>query len=212
MKMNFGSISAIALWRVDRRPEAGFALRRAADHAPQVEAYGRAFAQALAEEPSIPVYAGPERNLIVTSSEVCHKHGVGVLIKRFFSSHLDAVTLRSLSHFEGIEEVGGTHLCLPFEELSPAELQTRLRRLLAPYAIRRIMCVPFRREESIYAIAAQEVTGAALCTYVMDDRNVMIRTRTIACCRSYSSARPCGWPSPRSSRWRTPSSTISIST
>lgn len=164
----------LALWRAGRRDEAGFALRRAADHAPQIEAHTRAFETAVANQPSIARYEDNCRDLIVTSAENCRKHGVGVLIKRFFSSHTDIVTLRPATYYGGIEEVGGTHLCVPFEEFSSGELQTRLRRLLAPYTIRRILCVPFRREECIYAIAAQEVTGARLCTYVMDDRNVLI--------------------------------------
>jgi Tfp pilus assembly protein PilF len=164
----------LALWRAGRRAESGFALRRAADHAPHVEAHRRAFARACAEEPSIPVYAGRQRNLVVTSSENCQKHGAGVLIKRCFATHLDTVTLRPATYYEGVEEVGGTHLCVPFQELAPAELRTRLRRLLAPYEIRRMVCVPFHREECLYALAAHEVTGARLCTYVMDDRNVLI--------------------------------------
>ncbi len=164
----------LALWRADRRSEAGFALRRAADHAPQVSAYARAWASARRAEPALPGYADRGRDLVITGSENCQKHGAGVLIKRCFSPHADTVTLRPATFYEGLEEVGGTHLCLPFEEITPAELQTRLRRLLAPYTIRRILCVPFNREECLYAIAAQAVTGAPLCSYVMDDRNILV--------------------------------------
>jgi hypothetical protein len=165
----------LALWQAGRRLEAGFALRRAADHSPHIEAYEAAFAAARAAEPTIPVFAGNERNLVVGGSEQCQKHGTGVLIKRSFGSCLETITLRPQTSYEGVEEVGGTHLCVPFEDLPPAELETRLRRLLAPYRIPRILCVPYHRAECTYALAAQTVTGAKLCTWVMDDQNIHIR-------------------------------------
>ena len=164
----------LALWQAGRRAEAGFALRRAADHAPHVAAYAQAFARAAAAEPSIPRHDGRERDLVITGSENCQKHGAGVLIKRHFSAHLDTVTLRPATYYQGVEEVGGTHLCLPFQEVPAIELQTRLRRLLAPFKIRRILCIPYHRRECVYALAAQEITRARLCTYVMDDRNVWL--------------------------------------
>ncbi len=164
----------LALWEAGRRAEAGFCLRRATDHSPQVEAYQSAFRLALLAEPSIPVYAGKERNLVSSSCENCQKHGAGVLIKRFFGSQLDAITLRPATFYGGVEEAGGTHFCVPTEDLTDRELEVRLRRLLAPYQVRRIMLVPFTRDECILALAAHTVTGAKLCTYVMDDRNILI--------------------------------------
>ena len=164
----------LAQWRAGRQAEAGQALRRAADHAPHVAAHRAAFELVRRLEPSLPGPEGPERALVVASSENCQKHGAGVLIKRFFTGHAGTITLRPFTFYEGMEEVGSTHLCVPFQNLSAAETQTRLRRLLLPYAVRHVLCVPFRREECLYALAAQAVTGARLCTYVMDDRNVLI--------------------------------------
>ena len=163
----------LALWRAGRRAEAGFALRRAADHAPHVEGHRRAFTAARRLEPSIPDYVSAERDLIIASSENCQKHGAGVLMKRIVGSQMDVISLRPATHYAGVEECGTTNLCLPFEELPMPELETRIRRLLAPYKIRRIISVPFDRETCLYTSAAHEVTGARLCAYVMDDRNVL---------------------------------------
>jgi hypothetical protein len=163
----------LALWRAGRRAEAGFALRRAADHAPHVEGHRRAFTAARRLEPTIPDYISAERDLVVASSENCQKHGAGVLMKRIVGSQFDVISLRPATHYAGVEECGTTNLCLPYEELPMPELETRIRRLLAPYKIRRIIAVPFDRETCLYTSAAHEVTGARLCAYVMDDRNVL---------------------------------------
>lgn len=164
----------LALWAENRREEAGFALRRAADHAPHARNHQRAFAEALRLEPGIPVHDGRKRNLVICGSENCQKHGAGVLVKRFFGGHLDTITLRPASYYDGVEEAGATHLFVRFEEYPPEVLRTRLARLLAPYQVARIMCIPFDRKETLYAIAAHAVTGARLCAYVMDDRNVLV--------------------------------------
>ncbi|HZZ57527.1 MAG TPA: glycosyltransferase [Opitutaceae bacterium] len=164
----------LALWADNRREEAAFALRRAADHAAHEANHGRALAEALRLDPRIPLHAGKDRNLVICGSENCQKHGAGVMLKRFFGGHLDTVTLRPASYYDGVEEAGATHLYVRFEEFSPRALRTRLARLLAPYRIRRILCIPFDRKECLYALAAHELTGARMCAYVMDDRNVLV--------------------------------------
>jgi hypothetical protein len=41
-----------------------------------------------------------------------------------------------------------------------------------------MMCIPHRSIECAYAIAAQDATGARLCTFVMDDRNILVAAET----------------------------------
>ena len=167
-------VLGLSLWRSGQLAEAGFALRRAADHSPHEPVYQRVFATALALEPTIPVHAGRRRNLVVAGAENCGRHGVGVMIDRYFGRHLDTITLRASTSYDGVEETGSAHFLLEWREgAPPAEVQTHMRRLLAPYEVKRIMCIPGRRCEIAHGAAAHEVTGGRLCTFVMDDRNVL---------------------------------------
>jgi len=167
-------ICGLALARAGQLAAAGHALWRAADRDRTEPDFDRAYTSIARLEPSAPPRLDLKRNLVVASSENCQKHGAGVLVKRFFGRHRDTISLRPATYYDGVEEAGAVHFYVPYRELPPRRLQTRLRHLFLPYALQHIMCVPFRREECLYALAAQEVSGARLCTYVMDDRNVLI--------------------------------------
>ena len=168
----------LSLWKAGRRVEAGKALRRAADHAPHEPQFARALAEARRLDPSVPEISAKPRSLVVSSSENCHRHGVGVLVARYFGADFETITLRSSTCYDGVEEAGGVHLCIPYTGRVPAELRTRIARLLAPYQVVRIMCIPHRSIECDYAIAAQDATSARLCTFVMDDRNILVAAET----------------------------------
>jgi len=96
-----------------------------------------------------------------------------VLLRRFFPDSGDFVTLRSATNYQGVEEFGGVNLLLGDPTLTPPELRLRLRRLLAPWRIRRILCVPFTALDFAHATAVRALAGAPLATYVMDDQNVV---------------------------------------
>ncbi|MEY2853849.1 MAG: hypothetical protein RL030_981, partial [Pseudomonadota bacterium] len=114
-------------------------------------------------------YATP-RDLLFSHVEVTRLQGTGVLIERFFPDSSGFITVRSRSLYQGVVNFGGLHFSLDLPGLTEAARRTLLQRLLAPYKIHRILCVPFFAADFMHAIAARELTGAPLCTYVMDDQ------------------------------------------
>jgi len=110
------------------------------------------------------------RDLLICGSEMCRRHGTGILMQRAYSDSSDFVVLRSQTLYDGNEEFGGSHVVLDAFGLTAEERRRRMRRLLAPFNIRRILCVPFGPEDFHNAIEAKAMLGVPLCTYVMDDQ------------------------------------------
>jgi hypothetical protein len=114
----------------------------------------------------------PVRDLLITAIETNDHHGVGILLQRMFGQGEDFVCLRTTSQHGGHEPFGSNHheLCSRF--LTDAETEHHLKAILALYQIRRILVVPYYREESVHGVLAKRLTGAPLCTYLMDDQNI----------------------------------------
>ncbi|MFT3829749.1 MAG: hypothetical protein QM691_08605 [Opitutaceae bacterium] len=114
----------------------------------------------------------PVRDLLITAIETNNNHGVGIILQRMFGRGEGFVCLRTTSQHGGHEPFGSDHheLCSRF--LPDAEAEQHLRAILALYQIRRILVVPYYREEFVHATIAKRLTGAPLCTYLMDDQNV----------------------------------------
>lgn len=117
----------------------------------------------------------PERDLLITAVETNERHGVGVLLRRIFHDSSEFVCLRTTSLYGGHEPFGTAHheLCSRF--LTVSQVREHLAGILALYRIRRIVCVPYYREEFVHAVLAKEATGAPLVTYLMDDQNIFAR-------------------------------------
>jgi hypothetical protein len=112
------------------------------------------------------------RDLIITAVETNSHHGAGILLQRLFPDSSKMVCLRTTSLYGGDEPFGVGHheLCSRF--LTVAETEVHLRRILDLYQIRRILCVPYYREEFVHGVLAKRITGAPLCTFIMDDQNI----------------------------------------
>ncbi len=111
-------------------------------------------------------------DLLITASETNSHHGVGIFLQRLFPNSTDFVCLRTTSLYNGEEPFGSAHHELCSRYLPLKETEEHVRRILALYDIRRILCVPYYREEFIHAILAKRITGATLCTFLMDDQNI----------------------------------------
>lgn len=110
------------------------------------------------------------RDLLLSHVEVTRLQGTGVLLERFFPDASTFVTVRSRSLYKGVVNFGGEHFSMDLPGLNEASRRAILERLLAPYNFRRILSVPFFPSDFMHAVAAREITGAPLCTYVMDDQ------------------------------------------
>lgn len=157
LAVGHGQIAGEALRDADRlRPGLAF-IARWMERARQLECTG--------------AYDRP-RDLLLAHVEVTRLQGTGVLLQRFFPQAEAFVTVRSRTLYQGRLEFGGVHFSLDLPGLSDEARRALLRRLLAPYRIRRILCVPFFASDFVHALAAKELTGAPLCTYVMDDQTL----------------------------------------
>ena len=112
------------------------------------------------------------RDLLITAVETNSHHGAGIMLQRLFPDSSEFVCLRTTSLYRGEEPFGAAHHELSSRFLTLDETEEHLRRILALYKIRRILCVPYYREDFIHAILAKRITGAPLCTFLMDDQNI----------------------------------------
>jgi hypothetical protein len=116
----------------------------------------------------------PIRDLLITAAETNSHHGVGILLQRYFADSSEFVCLRTTSLYNGEEPFGAAHHELCSRNLTWRETEAHLRQILSLYEIRRILCVPYYREEFVHAVYAKAITGAPLCVYLMDDQNVFV--------------------------------------
>jgi hypothetical protein len=114
-------------------------------------------------------------DLFISAVEINDHQGVGILLRRYFPANQTAVSLRSRSQYGGREDFGGQHWELRSQFLTLAETEGKLRKLLSGVSVRRILAVPYYREDFVHAVLAKKITGAPLCVFVMDDQNVFTR-------------------------------------
>ena len=113
-----------------------------------------------------------EADVIITSCEVSPAHGTGTLLLRMFSASSHIISLRTSNFYDGTQEFGGAQFCLPLAQSAPPEILSWVKWCLAGTRVRHIMVLPYLPADPRVALAVQEVTGAPLCTYIMDDKNV----------------------------------------
>ncbi len=127
----------------------------------------------IAAQPHPP--APPEEaasfDAIVSHVEVTEQHGVGVLLKRLFGTAPGIISIRSQDQFGGEQQFGERQLRLhhgnaprPAVYASVAALDGRIGRILA---------CPYFADDVWTAIALADVHGARLCTWLMDDQNLV---------------------------------------
>lgn len=113
---------------------------------------------------------GKSFDLFLVHNEVSRKHGTGVLLERYFGGGDSIVTLRGKNHYDGSCDLTATHLLLDPVGLSEADEAALFEELISNFPIRRILCVPYYDVDARRAVLAQRLTGAPLCSYVMDDQ------------------------------------------
>lgn len=151
-------------------------LLRAQELAPHWQAVETALSSLSASRNPIEVAHPRPRDLLITGCEVSSTHGTGILLQRAFPDSADFITLRSQTIVEGHEAFGDSHLVLDSRTLDDRQLERKLRQLLQPFSIRRILSVPFGGADFRHSLAARAITGAPLCTYVMDDQTAFAST------------------------------------
>lgn len=124
-----------------------------------------------ASESSVPA----ERicDVIVTPVEVNNSHGTGVLLQMLFGREENIISIRSLDQYGGRQDFG-----LPLRIVHGADSRdaafARVEQALRGIAVRRVVCVPYKPDDVMTAIAIHGIFGASMCTYIMDDQNIAV--------------------------------------
>jgi hypothetical protein len=109
---------------------------------------------------------------VVSHVEVCHAHGTGVFTNLLFGGTPRIVSIRSRDQHGGRQEFGDRAVRLGHD---PHARRARLADLLSALRgcdVRRIVSIPYFREDVANALALSDLFGAPLCTFMMDDNNV----------------------------------------
>jgi hypothetical protein len=113
-----------------------------------------------------------EVDVVVTFNEVNARHGTGVLLQRIFGEVPDIVSLRGWNTHGGDHAFGSASRCLPRTGLSRREIFGIVLRWLGPAVPRRVLCIPYKPDDVLIALAVKEVFDVPLATWIMDDQNV----------------------------------------
>lgn len=124
---------------------------------------------AVVSSGKVPVNA----DVVVSHNEVNDSHGVGVLIQKIFGNGPELISLRSQDHFGGHQRFGKANLRLAHGESSRREIFVTVLNAFADTHVSRVVCIPYYADDVKNAIALKHAFGARLCTYIMDDQNVV---------------------------------------
>ncbi len=111
-------------------------------------------------------------DVVINVVEINDRHGVGILLQRIFKERSRTISIRTLNIYGG-EQSFGVYDLLIGKGLSRPEIVSKIEKALAEHTIHRILCVPYHAEEILAALAVRELSGAEICTYLMDDRNLL---------------------------------------
>lgn len=115
-------------------------------------------------------HRGQPVDVVVSHAEVNDRHGTGVLTQRLFPDGSALGSIRSRDDYDGRQRFGAWSARLP--QPDPAAAAARVAALLGGARVRRVLAIPFYPDDVLTALALQQLSGAPLCTYVMDDRNL----------------------------------------
>jgi hypothetical protein len=112
-------------------------------------------------------------DVIINAVEINDRHGVGVLLQRIFKDRSRIFAIRALNLYGGNCTFGQYNHLLSAIGLSRTEIFSRIQKVLAQHTVKRVLCIPYHAEEIFAALAVHELFGAEICTYLMDDQNVI---------------------------------------
>jgi hypothetical protein len=124
------------------------------------------------KSPSLPRAALTGADVIITPNEANPRHGIGILVERFFGAFPNTLSIRSQDSFGGEQKFGTHQLRISHAGLSRWESYELILKLFNGSTVRRVVCIPFFADDLITAICLRELFGCQLCIYVMDDNNI----------------------------------------
>lgn len=120
----------------------------------------------------LPNSAMTAADVIITPNEANQRHGIGIIVERFFGAFPNVLSIRSQDSFGGEQPFGAHKLRVSHAGLARWESYELLLKILHGSTVRRIVCIPFFADDLITAICLKELFAVPLCIYVMDDNNI----------------------------------------
>lgn len=114
-------------------------------------------------------------DVVITPNEINTRHGTGLLVKRIFGTGANTISIRSADTYAGDHQFGDLSLSISHRGCSRPESFKKLLKQLEDVTIRRILCIPFFKDDLITAIALKEIFNVPLCTYILDDQNIYVK-------------------------------------
>ena len=118
--------------------------------------------------------AGEAIDVVVTTNEINDLHGTGPMVKRVMKGGPPVFSLRTQSDW-GFQDFGEWTAVLPQQGLMRAECSRNVTRVLTGHRVRNVLCVPYWPDELLTSIAVHDEYGAKICTWIMDDHNIVSR-------------------------------------
>jgi hypothetical protein len=114
-----------------------------------------------------------DADVIINAVEINDRHGVGILLQRIFKDRSNIISIRALNIYGGDHSFGEFDCSIGAIGLSRAEIFIEMQKALAGHTVKRVLCIPYHREEIFMTLAIHELFGATICTYLMDDQNIL---------------------------------------
>ncbi len=121
-------------------------------------------------------YIPEEFDVIISVCEINSRHGVGFLLQRIFANSQDILSLRSLNLYDGQQAFGRYHCCMELLDYSPGNVQAKLSEIFKKRCPRRILSIPYSRNDVLISLALKEMFDVPLLTYIMDDQNIYVKS------------------------------------
>jgi hypothetical protein len=112
-------------------------------------------------------------DVIINAAEINDRHGVGILLQRIFKDRSQLISLRSMNLYDGEHPFSDRDYLLSSIGLSRSQIYTKIEQALSGTKVRRVLCIPYHVEEVFAALALHELFGSKICTYLMDDQNIL---------------------------------------
>jgi FkbM family methyltransferase len=120
-------------------------------------------------------------DMLVTYNEVCPRHGTGTLLINLFGAGGEGIcSLRSHNSYGGEQSFATWRRLLDLSELDRGEAYRKTLDATSDFRPRRILSVPFNREDIWITLALKDAFDVPLCVYLMDDNCLFGKHKTIS--------------------------------
>ena len=115
-----------------------------------------------------------DADVVITHCEVNDRHGTGVHMKKMFRGCTNILSIRSENRYDGCQQFGELALRISHPDSDSEAARLRTAKALGRSTAGRILCVAYLPSDARTALALRELSGAPLCTYIVDDQNICV--------------------------------------